>query len=428
MHSLKEGSEQRWKNATYVEVGSGFCGKWDIPQRWLQIHYFEALNVLFRIENFLRVITFIVLKSEFNEKWSEQTVWQERPGSDADSQITIKKVALQRIAQAQKFGYLGNATSCPIMHLTTGELVRIITSEVYWPHFAKFFRGTKDNIKNKLDEVTAIRNTLAHFRPVSEGSVQLVKQYADIVLANAEHELLQALNQNDNVPSNTTEQWYLELRKLATDSCTFSFFQSSDGKWIKIRLQHRCSVLAPSEEDAKIELQLTGHTKYYLANLIVPAALRKFEALARFSILVSEFTPYNLRYGGMPPKILKDIEFVFNRTTLQANHTQIRASLDDLLRQIEDETELMKSDHLARGELVAAYRKIAKKSSDGKSWLLGGDILQGMVGESDPPEYWANFLRRIDVDFLGGTRYYPWMEEEVSYEERLPETDDDLPF
>lgn len=46
-----------WKSANKNEDDT-----FDIPMRWLHIHYFEALNILFRMENALRVFVYIILK------------------------------------------------------------------------------------------------------------------------------------------------------------------------------------------------------------------------------------------------------------------------------------------------------------------------------------------------------------------------------
>lgn len=45
-----------------------------IPDRWLHLHYFEALNILFRTENSLRVFVYVVLKNLSQDKWDETMV------------------------------------------------------------------------------------------------------------------------------------------------------------------------------------------------------------------------------------------------------------------------------------------------------------------------------------------------------------------
>ena len=58
-----------WQEAKNTENNS-----YDLPGDWLKIEYFEALNILFRIENSLRVFVFIILKNEFQCKWKEPTL------------------------------------------------------------------------------------------------------------------------------------------------------------------------------------------------------------------------------------------------------------------------------------------------------------------------------------------------------------------
>ncbi|MCK4373616.1 MAG: hypothetical protein KAW61_10725, partial [candidate division Zixibacteria bacterium] len=58
-----------WKKAKHVK-GNLF----EIPERWLNLHYYEALNILFRVENALRVFVYIVLKKEYKSEWLEQSI------------------------------------------------------------------------------------------------------------------------------------------------------------------------------------------------------------------------------------------------------------------------------------------------------------------------------------------------------------------
>jgi hypothetical protein len=78
-----------WKSATSKTEGSV-----SIPKRWLHLHYYEALNILFRMENALRVFVYVVLKNNFHEKWTE-TVMQTAEGE----QSTIESTAAKREAQ-----------------------------------------------------------------------------------------------------------------------------------------------------------------------------------------------------------------------------------------------------------------------------------------------------------------------------------------
>ena len=140
-----------------------------VPKRWLHAHYYEALNILFRFENSLRVFVYAILKNEFGGKWSECNFTM--PGGEA---VAIKSLAAKRTNQADNFGYLGFDIKAPLMHLTSGELVELVTSDSYWPKFKAHFKGTKEIIKNKLLEIGTIRNSLAHFRPMKAEDIEVV--------------------------------------------------------------------------------------------------------------------------------------------------------------------------------------------------------------------------------------------------------------
>jgi hypothetical protein len=40
-----------------------------LPENWLVLHYYEALTVLFRIENSLRTFVYVVLKDKKKGEW-----------------------------------------------------------------------------------------------------------------------------------------------------------------------------------------------------------------------------------------------------------------------------------------------------------------------------------------------------------------------
>jgi len=144
-----------------------------IPKRWLHIHYYEALNILFRFENSLRVFVYIVLKMEKGCDWVETFV--SSPGGAGG---TIKSLSAKRISQADNFGYIGYDVKAPLMHMTSGELVDLIVADAQWPIFKRYFRGNKDIIKNKLLEIGTIRNSLAHFRPFRSKTLSLLNRTA----------------------------------------------------------------------------------------------------------------------------------------------------------------------------------------------------------------------------------------------------------
>lgn len=174
-----------WKSAVTKDDGTV-----TIPERWLHLHYYEALNILFRMENALRVFVYVVLKNRFREKWPDTAL----QGTDEENS-TVAAVAAKRIAQAKSFGYLGYANS--------GELTRIITSETYWELFKPYFKGKKEIKKTKLDEIGTVRNALAHFRPIKYDDIELIKQNVKHAFFGIEQYLAEMIRVDRVVPTNT---------------------------------------------------------------------------------------------------------------------------------------------------------------------------------------------------------------------------------
>ena len=86
-----------WKSASTKDDGAI-----SIPDSWLHLHYYEALNILFRMENSLRVFVYVVFKNKFQEKWTEtalQTV------DEATS--TIAATAAKRLLKPGVLAILG---------------------------------------------------------------------------------------------------------------------------------------------------------------------------------------------------------------------------------------------------------------------------------------------------------------------------------
>ncbi len=381
-----------------------------IPKRWLHLHYYEALNILFRIENALRVFVYVVLKDALRDDWSNCNL-----AGDEGQEGSIKSIARRRISQAATFGYIGHAVACPIMFLTSGEMIRLITSDAYWKHFAPHFLGAKEIIKNKLDEIGAIRNALAHFRPIKEDDVEVIKQNAKHVLMNIETKLQRVLRCAAVVPTNTTDTWYSVLSTLGTDLCTLRFFQSEDEQWVRIALTYRCPIVGAQAYSPQFIV-------YQVLGLVSPQVLKNYPVLATLVIYLSEYVPLPAAPSEGVPDFRKELWLVFSRQTLIEKHAELKGALEELLSVVSKESELIKQDHLARGSLVAGVATTAalEKGEDKKAhWYVNVSNLHQPVREGDPVEYWGSFQFWID-DFIAGTERYPWMPASVS--------ESDIPF
>lgn len=387
-----------WERASKIEGGV------DIPESWVRLPYYEAFNLLFRIENALRVFVYIVLKSELNEEWQNAQLDQ------SDETGTISSVARKRSSQAQAFGYLGYTIANPLMHLNGGELSRLIASDTYWRHFKPHFRGSREIIRNKLDEVGSIRNSLAHFRPIREDDVEVIRQNSKHFMLGVEDLLNQVLLQRTVVPTNTEDDWYSNLGTLGTDHCVLKFSQSADERWVRLNLRYCCPVLS--------KRRLYGERfDYRVLTLQSSAVLEEQPEIARDICYLSEHVGYPQMDDGYVGRFSKTLSFVLNRAVLQARHAELKASFEELLRTITEETQLIEQDNLARGKIVQATSASASPKDEGSfgpDWVFRYRALATPVADGDPPEYWGDFNFSGWADFVSSTNEYPWMPASVS--------------
>jgi len=387
-----------WEKATTKD--GGFI---KVPSSWLFLHYYEALTVLFRIENALRVFVFIILKNVFRDKWTKIAITD-----DGSNQDTIESIAKKRVSQARSFGYLGYSISCPLMHLTTGELIRLITSDANWKYFKKYFSGSKEIMKNKLDEIGNVRNSIAHFRPIKEEDVELVKQNAKHVLADVEKCISDMIECGNVVPTNTTEKWYQELGTLGSDNCTLSFNQSGDAEWVRVNIEYNCPIISQSTRGK-------DYITYRVLNIISSAILKEYPILSNAITYLFEDAPYVTMDGERPPDFKKDIMLVFSQEVLKTYYNELKEEIKKILLKVSEETELIKQDNLAKGKLVEAVHSSAYRETDDGTgrWRIWKDNFFCPVKEDDPPEFWGIFYVATR-EFISGTDRYPWMPIEIS--------------
>ena len=366
----------------------------EIPKRWVFLHYYEAYNILFRIENALRVFCFSVLKNELKDKWIDCSV-----KADEGDDNSIKNLSNKRISQASTFGYLCYSISSPLMYLTGGELIQIITSEKYWPYFKGHFKGSMQIIKNKLNEIGAIRNSLAHFRPIKEDDVEVLKQNAKHALMEVEKYLDQMNNCYNVVPTNTSEEWYQKLKTIGTETCILRFTQCDTEQWVKITIEYKSHILDMKKYGSE-------YLSYQVLNINSPAILKEDKNLVDIITCLTENVPYCSISSKFEIDLKKNISMLFSRQTLKANFQIVEKSINKLFSTISNENDLIKEDNLARGSIVesASIGAYLYGEKD-KHWNVNTRHLLKQVTESDLPEYW------------GDTEYIPWMPSDISESE-----------
>jgi hypothetical protein len=387
-----------WQKAERKDVGVV------IPENWLFLHYYDALNALFRVENALRMFVYVVMKNARKSKWTELQL-----SSDDGGDTTIGAIARRRLAQDERFGYLGYRITSPLMHLTTGELIRLIFADAYWPMFAEFFPASREIARTKLDEIGNIRNALAHFRPIKSDDVEVVKQNANQVLSRVEGALTNVLRTNSIVPSNTDDVWYAPLRQVTGPYCGITFRQSENERWVQLRLIFTSSVVG------KTYIGPTYRT-WPVLTLHSPSVLRRAPAILENVVFAAEQN-FASETKDEEPSFLKFVEFVFSRSTLVEAHATIKTDLERIVALITEETDLIQEDNLARGSVVRIGELTASKH--GSYWTMNTDALASKLAGDDPAEYWGA-REESHEHFITDTISYPWMPSDVSPEESVP--------
>jgi hypothetical protein len=376
-----------------------------IPDSWIFIHYYEALNTLFRLENSLRVFVYIVLKNHFFDKWCDIQIT-----SDDAEQATIETIAKKRRNQAQDFGYLGYNVNCPVMYLTSGELIRIITSDTYWKYFKSYFPASKQIVEHKLDEIGVIRNSLAHFRPLKSDDVEVIKNNAKHALSGVDYFLEQLGSCFNVVPTNTPDNWYLSISPLRNEWCDLKLYQCEDQTWLELNFTYHSKVISSGPITLKGE-----YHSHQILNLITPQILEHYGSITKYATCLIERAADTEDYNPEEPSFYKTFYIYFNRDVLSKHYEDIRNDIELLLNDIKSQTELILSDNLARGKLISVARISAKlqQAEKSKFWRIDAKhTLCPNTKESSFPEYWGDSF--LLSSMVTTSDQYPWMPTEVS--------------
>lgn len=386
----------------WLPAEAGKDGSVKIPERWLHLYYYEALNILFRFENALRLFVYVVLKRKFGKDWDLTAL---------GDGITIRTETRKRINQAREHGYLGYEVSSPMLFLNSGELTQIIVSDAYWKYFAPFFRASKAIVLAKLQEIGTVRNSLAHFRPIKQDDIDLIKQNSKHLLIGIEDCLVQLTSITDVVPTNSEDAWYKEIKPIGNSFWRTNMLSSRDQQWVRVQLLYKIPVLQrfPSEK----------YPSYRVGTIRTAQLLRSYPGIRDACIYLSESTVHPRMSDDQELIATKSISIVFSRSTLENGYAVIGQELRGIALKVEVETELIQQDTLARGELVEA-KTISAALRDGSHgtpyWSFNAEALGTSVSEIEEVEYWGQRWH-FTTDFISSTSSYPWMPSSVSEEE-----------
>lgn len=376
------------------------------PETWLRTHYFEAYNILFRVENSLRTFVYLVLKMQFGEKWQKISVLGEGPEKESVASRT-KRLA----AQTRKYAYLGHELACHLLLLSLGELVEIMTADMCWRHFKRFFSNNKEATLVKFYEIIAIRNALAHFRPINEQDLTTLKTNSEHLLSSVANFLNGTLNTVEPVPQMESPAWMESLQTLESSACSTRWKRSPDTGWLAFSIAWTFPVAKLPDKP--------GDRDYSVLCLDTPEILRATPRLRERVSFSYELCLDYLRFDMEEmPMFGKETLVVFHRHVLEQNADDVREDLQDVLDAISSDTALLVAEPLRKGRFV----KIAHITSDPKT--VDSSEYQGLCCkklDASLPEYWGVFALAPAVkEFITGTYRFPWFTEIVANAEWLP--------
>ncbi len=279
-------------------------------------------------------------------------------------------------------------------------------------HFKPYFLGSKEIIKNKLDEIGNVRNAVAHFRPIKKEDVDLIKQNSLHTLSHIEKTLKDFISCHDIVPTNTEDGWYKNIIGLRSNECHFNFIQSKNEEWIKLTLNFTPPILRASK--------YANWASIASFNLKTNNLLTHFPELLKYSICVTEVSPTEYSKEPENYRVDKKIRFTISRKTLNENYLLIQKEFEICILQITDEVSLIKQDNLARGKLVEVVRFGMEKSANSEYCQLANNPFLNDIDEDSPVEFWGS-LNYASDDFITNTDKFPWMPISISDDkEALP--------
>ncbi|QKJ22984.1 hypothetical protein [Poseidonibacter lekithochrous] len=365
-----------------------------VPDDWLHIHYYEALNILFRFENFLRVFVYIILKENLKEKWDETNIKDNK---------TIKSISNQRKNQDEDYGYLTCEINSPMLYLSSGELIDIIMHDKNWKYFNRYFKAKKEIIKHKLLEIGAIRNALAHFRPINEQDLDVIKQNVKHTLLLVEKTLNDITNITIDVPTNTKAIWYKNIKDIISENFCLFLYQDIEQNWIKIQINLNIKKLHTSYEfDTLMCCDVT--------NIKTTNILKESPILRNNVIFVEESV---IDYLDNQPK--KKINLVFSKNLLLNNWDVILKELLIIFNYIDKDVELLSNDNIAEAILLNKKTIYYKKNeASDKYWNLDKRPLFENIEDYNGVEYWGENEYCTGNSFIVSEHKLPWMPVSIS--------------
>lgn len=380
-----------WKNIEYNDNNSI-----SIPDSWLDVHYYEALNMLFRFENSLRVFVYVILKNELKEDWDKTNIRDDN---------TIKKIAGIRSSQAKDYGYLCYDIKSPMLYLSSGDLIDLIMNDKNWKYFKKYFKAKKEIIKHKLLEIGAIRNSLAHFRPIHREDLGVIKQNLKHTLSIVEECLNNITSIGNIIPTNITEDWYLKLKGLKSKNLRLLIYQDNKEDWVKMSIE----VIGVTLNKGYTTDIYKSFSVYKLSTINM---LNKYKIIKNNITYVNESFTQQINIDELIYS--KYINLVISKKNIKENITIIISELENLYSTIDNEIELLSRDNLAKGEIISSVHINCNLNEDKTYWNINVDNLTDSIDKFEGSEFWGQSLFNFMQEYITTLHQYPWMPTNIS--------------
>lgn len=369
-----------------------------IPNTWLYMHYYEALNILFRFENTLRVFVYVILKNELKNEWINTAV------RDDD---TIKKISSIRISQAKDYGYVCYDIKSPMLYLSTGDLIDVIMNDKNWKYFKNYFKAKKEIVKFKLLEISAIRNSLAHFRPIQLSDLEVIKLNLKHIMSVIDENLVRLISLHQNIPTNCEDNWFKGLKKVESTNVKLDLKKDKKFEWIKISLIVKSTIFYKGYKSE--DYQSLTVSKVSTLNI-----LEKYDVLKENITYSKESFWSNINENDDNDiKLNKNIDFVISRKNLEDKNLEILKEINNIVELIDREIELLESDYLAQGELISSCNITFDKNIN-NYWVFNYENLKDNIDNYNESEFWGEYNIWYVSDYISEVNQYPWMLTKIS--------------
>ncbi len=391
-----------WKSSKKIKEWNN---NYEIPTNWLGIEYYEALNILFRVENTLRILVFIILKTQHNIEWKNLMI-KTQMGKDK----SVNSIANQRLKQDNDYGYLWFSISTPLLHLTSNELINLIFQEEYRKYFKGFFPWKKEIIKYKLDEIGNIRNALAHFRPIKKWDIDLIKQNSLHTLWKIENFIYNFISFWDNIAHSNNEDWYKKLKSLKEENFKISFNEDEKKDWVSITLTFSIKTFEKEKDVFSDDL---------LMKAFIPdnnKIMERFENLVTYSTCITENYPFSyLNDINQERELEKQLKLKFSKENLEKNYEKIYKDLESLSKELGKDESTLESKWIRKWNILEVVECTYghREYDEGSFYSLDITPFKTKITDKSPQEFWGN-LNYTSRDFVTSSSRYPWMPVNIS--------------